>query len=112
MYEHKSKPLISSKAFRKRMLIHILLAMSVVAITLVIGVLGHQYFDGMNTIDALVASITLIGGLGLSIMPESRAGLLFASLYGILSSYVYIGTTSIVIAPIIHRIFHKFHLEK
>lgn len=111
MYEHKSKPLLSKKEFGKRVFVHVLVALLLVALTLVIGTAGHVYFDNMGLVEALVASITLTSGLGISILPETTSGLLFASLYGIISSYVYLATTSIVLAPILHRLFHKFHLE-
>lgn len=86
------------------------MAFSLVFFVLSIGILGHMYFDNMTFGAALIASSTLTSGLGLSIFPESTAGQLFASLYGIFSGYVYIATSSIVMAPIIHRVFHKFHL--
>ena len=111
MYEHKSKPLLSKKEFSKRMFVHVLVALLLVALTIVVGTIGHVYFDNMGVVVALVASITLTGGLGISILPKTSSGLLFASLYGIVSSYVYIATSSIVLAPILHRLFHKFHLE-
>lgn len=111
MYESKHKPLVSAKKFRQRLFFHVLAALVIVMTTLVVGVLGHVYFDDMDLNSAIVAAITLAGGLGLTILPESTAGQLFASLYGILSGYVYIATSSIVLAPIAHRLFHKFHLN-
>ncbi len=111
MYEHKSKPLLSKKEFSRRVFLHLIVAMVLLVFTLTIGTAGHIYFDNMKLVEALVASITLTSGLGISILPETTSGLLFASLYGIISSYVYIATTSIVLAPILHRLFHKFHLE-
>ncbi len=112
MYERKSKPLIDRNAFKKRILLHVLAAFILVVLTLALGVAGHVYFDNMEPIAAFVASITLASGLGLSILPESTSGQLFTSLYGIFSGYVYIATSTIVLAPIIHRIMHKFHLDE
>lgn len=112
MYEHKEKPLLSRKQFRIRMLKHFLAALAVVLLSLFIGVVGHMYFDDMTFGKAVVASTTLMSGLGLSVLPESTHGQLFASLYGILCGYVYIATSSIVIAPVLHRILHRFHLDQ
>jgi len=112
MYENKNKPLASSRAFRKRMLFHLLMAFILVVVTLLIGIAGHVYFDDMKPASALVASITLTSGLGLSILPESTSGQLFASLYGIFSGYIYLATSSIMLAPVLHRILHKFHLDE
>lgn len=111
MYEHKNKPLISRQHFRKRMLNHVLLALTLVVLSLSVGVAGHIYFDDMSFITALVASTTLMSGQGLSVLPESITRQLFASLYGILCGYVYVATSSIIIAPVLHRVFHKFHLD-
>lgn len=112
MYEHKDKPLLPRKQFHVRMLNHFLLALILVALSLSIGVVGHMYFDKMSFGKAVVASTTLMSGLGLSVLPESTHGQLFASLYGILCGYVYIATSSIIIAPVLHRILHKFHLDQ
>ncbi|WNO61343.1 hypothetical protein [Rheinheimera sp. MMS21-TC3] len=112
MYENKSQPLASGKVFGMRILLHLIFAAILVILTLAVGVAGHIYFDNMRFSSALVASITLTSGLGLSILPNTTSGQLFASLYGILSSYIYIATTTIVIAPILHRLFHKFHLDE
>ena len=112
MYENKRKSLINSKAFRKRVLYHILAALLLILVTITLGVAGHVFFDNMSLGTAFVASITLASGLGLSIVPNTLSGQLFASFYGILSGYVYIATSSIVIAPILHRLLHKFHLEE
>lgn len=111
MYESKHKPLASGKVFGKRMLLHLLLALMLVVCSLAMGTAGHVYFDGMTLGTALIASTTLTSGLGLSVFPESAAGQLFASLYGVFSGYVYIATSSIVMAPILHRVLHKFHLD-
>ena len=112
MYESKSKPLIARNAFGKRMFLHVFMALILVVVTLTAGIAGHVYFDDMELGRALVASITLTSGLGLSIFPETASGQLFASLYGIFSGYVYIVTSSIIIAPILHRVLHKFHLDE
>ena len=112
MYESKSSSLIAKKTFIKRMFFHILAALILVVITLVAGIAGHVYFDNMEAGTAFVASVTLTSGLGLSILPETTSGRLFTSFYGIFSGYVYIATSTIVIAPILHRILHKFHLDE
>ena len=112
MYENKKSPLISKPEFRKRLIVHAMLAITLVLLMLLIGVLGHMYFDQMECAKALVASITITAGLGVAILPDSIEGQLFASIYGILSGYIYIATSTIVLAPILHRILHSFHLDE
>lgn len=112
MYENKKEPLITRKHFKQRLILHVLLALLLVGAMLLVGTLGHIYFDDMTTGQALLASITLSSGLGLSILPSSAGGQIFAGVYGLLSGYLYIATCTIVIAPILHRLFHKFHLDE
>ena len=112
MYESKTQPLKTRPAFIQRMSVHVLMALLLVASMLAIGTAGHVYFDDMELSRALVASMTLSSGLGFSILPDSVSGQLFAGLYGIFSNYVYIATCTIVIAPVLHRFFHKFHLDQ
>ncbi|PRB81362.1 hypothetical protein [Pseudomonas sp. MYb185] len=112
MYENKNEPLIARRDFSRRMFLHVLAALVLVLATLVAGIAGHMYFDNMEPGRALIASVTLSSGLGLSIFPESTSGQVFASLYGFFSSYVFIATSTIVIAPVLHRILHKFHLDE
>ena len=111
MYENKKAPLIPIHRFKKRMLMHVVAAVILVVIALLIGVAGHVYFDGMDMSSALVASMTITSGLGMSILPDTMSGKVFASLYGIFSGYIYVATSGIVIAPILHRILHKLHLD-
>jgi hypothetical protein len=111
MYESKNNALITQSAFRMRMLFHVAAAVLLVVITLAVGIAGHVYFESMSPGRALVASITLTSGLGLSVIPQTTSGQLFVSLYGIFSGYVYIATSTIVIAPILHRLLHRFHLD-
>lgn len=112
MYENKGKPLLSKTAFKKRILTHFFGAFVLVVLTLTVGTAGHIYFDDMELRTALIASITLSSGLGLSVLPESDSGKLFTSFYGIFSGYVYIATSSMIIAPILHRVLHKLHLDE
>lgn len=111
MYENKKAPLISTQRFKKRMLMHIFAAFILIVIALVVGITGHVYFNGMDISSALVASMTITSGLGMSILPDTMSGKVFASLYGIFSGYVYVATSGIVMAPILHRILHKLHLD-
>lgn len=110
MYETRHSPLISRAQFHRRLIAHLLVALGVLVLSLAIGVAGHMYFDDMGLVSAVVASTTLMSGLGLSILPDSVSGQLFASLYGIFCGYIYVATSGIIIAPLLHRMLHKFHM--
>jgi hypothetical protein len=43
---------------------------------------------------------------------NSDAAKVFASAYALFSGLVFISATGILLAPIFHRVLHKFHLEE
>ena len=80
-------------------------------LSLVIGMAGYHYFEGMPWIDAFVNSAMLMGGMGPVSELHTDAGKLFAGLYALYCGLVVIIAIGIVAAPLLHRILHHFHLE-
>ncbi len=111
MYESKNQSLISSRAFTIRVAKHVGLALIIIAFTLAVGVVGHLLFEPMNWHDAVLNTALIIAGIGPYILPQSITGKIFLSLYSILVGLTFIATLGLVLAPVAHRIVHKFHLE-
>ena len=87
-------------------------AMAVIAGSLVIGILGYRYIEGMRWIDAYLNAAMLLGGMG-PVDPQLKttAGKLFAGAYALYAGMVVLVAASILIAPVFHRVIHRFHLE-
>ena len=112
MYESKDMPLIPFCAFLKRMLSHFGIASLLIVITLIIGTVGHMIFD--NSIkwhDAALNSAFIANGIGPYIVPQGISGKIFFAIYGMFTSLVFMTTLGVVLAPIAHRILHRFHIE-
>jgi len=79
---------------------------------LLVGVLGYRAFEGMAWIDAFLNAAMLLGGMG-PVPPElhTQSGKVFAGLFALYSGLVVLAAASILIAPVFHRIIHRFHLE-
>jgi hypothetical protein len=43
--------------------------------------------------------------------PQTAAGKLFAGCYALFSGLVFITVAGILLAPVAHRLIHKFHLQ-
>ena len=65
----------------------------------------------MNWIDAFTNSALTLADMGLVTPIVTKAGKIFAGIYALLSGLIFFSVVGIVFAPIIHRIFHKFHLD-
>jgi hypothetical protein len=112
MFEHRSEPLLPRGSFLVRVAGYVAASAAIVGAALGIGVLGYRYFGGLDWIDALVNAAMILGGMGPVDPITSHAGKLFASFYALFSGLLFIGTASILIAPFMHRIMHKMHLDE
>lgn len=112
MYEHKKQPLASRRTFYKRTAWNFLLAFAVLAVSLLIGIAGYTYFADMELIDALHNASMILGGMG-PVKPdiETTPGKLFSSFYALFCGVVFITNIGLILAPAIHRIMHKLHVE-
>src|SRR5690606_33321970 len=98
--------------FTRRMVLHVFYALLLVLITLVIGALGHLWLYGSSFHDALVNAAFIIGVLGAYSMPDTVRGRIFFAAYGFFVGLVVMATLGVVLAPLAHRIMHKFHLDE
>jgi hypothetical protein len=112
MFEHRTDPLLPRHHFLNRVLVYSALASLVVGAALGLGVAGYHYLGGLPWIDALVNASMILGGMGPVDPISSHAGKLFASFYALFSGLLFIGAASLVLAPFVHRIMHKLHLDE
>jgi len=111
MFEHRSEPILPTHAFAVRVVTHLLLSTLVVGAALGLGVAGYHYLGGLPWIDSLVNASMILGGMGPVDPIASDAGKYFASFYALFSGLLFIGAASIVLAPFMHRILHKLHID-
>jgi hypothetical protein len=94
------------------MLAHTGVAFLVIAISLIIGMLGYRDYERMSWLDAFVNAAMLLGGMGPIKTDLSDAGKLFAGIYALYAGLVFIAVMSIMVAPVVHRVLHRFHWEE
>ena len=109
MYEPPYTPPLSARRFALRMLVHACLAMSLVGISLFAGMMGYKHYEQMSWLDAFLNSAMLLGGMGPVKTELSAPGKLFAGLYALYAGLLFIAVMSIILAPVVHRVLHRFH---
>lgn len=112
MYESKGEALLPRPHFYRRLAVHVLWALLLIVATLMIGVSAHLWFEQISWYDALLNSAMIVSGLGPYIVPASIAGKIFFALYSILVGLMFVATLGLILAPLAHRIIHKFHLDE
>lgn len=112
MYEHKKQPLAPLPVFFSRVVRNVAFGIFILFVCLMIGVIGYHYTDDIPWLDALHNASMILSGMGPVIEIHSDGGKWFSSLYAIFSGVIFITNIGIILAPVIHRFFHKLHIEK
>jgi hypothetical protein len=79
MYEGKHKKVISKQVFIRRMVIHILLGFSLIAVALFIGISGYHWIAELNWVDSLLEASMILGGMGPIKLLKTTGAKIFAS---------------------------------
>src|SRR4051812_115902 len=111
MFEHRSHPLLSRRAFLLRVGRSVACATVLLGACLGIGVGGYHFIEGLPWVDALLNASMILSGMGPVNPLHTTAGKLFASFYALLSGVAFISTMGILLAAPLHRLMHRFHLE-
>src|SRR6202142_2380350 len=78
---------------------------------LAIGVAGYAGFEGMSFVDAYVNAAMILSGMGPIGELKTTAGKIFGGPYAIFSGLIIVIASGFVLAPIFHRVLHRFHVE-
>ena len=111
-FEKKEQPLLPKAAYRARVMANVLAGLLILAIFLGIGVLGYHATCDFTWIDSLLNASMILSGMGPIGDIPTDTGKWFASIYALVSGVVFITTIGIIIAPVVHRAFHRFHLDE
>lgn len=109
MYEPKIHPPIPPERFVRRMLLHAAAALALLLLSLMLGMAGYEYYEQLSWRSAFLNAAMLLGGMGPVDAPRTDAGKLFAGLYALYAGLVFLIVAGLVLAPVVHRIMHKFH---
>ncbi len=109
--ENRHARLLSRPEFVRRQASYTAIALAIVGGSLWIGMLGYRTLEHMSWIDAFVNAAMLLGGMGPVGQLQTYGGKLFAGLYAIYCGMVLIISVGVLIAPLLHRVMHRFHLE-
>lgn len=80
-------------------------------LSLGIGMAGYMAFESLSATDAFLNASMLLGGMGPVDPPKHESGKLFAGMYALYAGLVFIVAAGLVVAPVAHRLLHRFHWE-
>lgn len=116
MLERRHERLAPVSVFVKRMAASVVLAGALALIALAVGVAGYHWLAGFGWVDSLLEASMILGGMGPvhadGIADATRYAKVFISGYALMCGLVFIAVMGIVLAPITHRMLHKFHIDE
>ena len=110
-FEHRRQKVIPVRRFALRLGRAMLLYIAIAVVGLAIGMAGYAWTEGMSGVDAFVNAAMILSGMGPVDQLRTDAGKVFAGLYAIFSGLFVVIATGFVLAPIFHRVLHRFHVE-
>jgi len=111
-YEHRNDQLAPRSVFIKRVIAALAVALALILVALTIGISGYHFIAGFNWVDSLLEASMILGGMGPIKELPSDSAKVFASIYALFSGIIFIGVMGIILAPVVHRIMHKFHVDE
>ena len=112
MYEHRRQPLLPHSRFVHRMRRHAGGAAVLVLATLLLGMAGYHWIEELSWIDAYLNAAMILGGMGPVSELKSPAGKFFAGSYALFAGLVFLLAVDVIVAPLLHRAMHHFHLDE
>jgi len=111
MSEKNHTQLLSISKLFAHLMRNIIWGMLFIALALFVGMLGYHEFEHKPWIDAFAEASMILSGMGPLSPLNTFGGKLFAGCYALFSGLAFIAVIALIFAPVIHRFFHKIHLE-
>ena len=106
-----SKPAVRLATLLGRFARSALLGAASIALSLLAGMAGYHYFEGLPWLDAFSNAAMILSGMGPLAQPQTAGGKMFAGLYALYSGLAVVLITGITFAPLVHAFLYRLHLE-
>ena len=111
-FERRGEPLLPRRDYYRRLGRHVLIAVGLLLAGILVGMVGYHVLEGQSWTDAFANAAMILSGMGPLDPIRTPAGRIFAGFYAIVSGVAFLTTVGILLAPVVHRALHRFHLER
>ena len=111
MPEPGSKPAVRRATLLRRFARSVLLGAALIALSLLAGMAGYHYLEGLPWLDAFSNAAMILSGMGPLAQPQTPGGKVFAGFYALYSGLAVVLITGITFAPLVHAFLYRLHLE-
>jgi hypothetical protein len=111
MLENKNQPVAPISVFKRRIAKSFMFGMAIMFFCLLLGVVGYHYTADIGWLDSLHNASMILSGMGPVVTINNTLGKLFSSFYALFSGVIFITNIGVMLAPAIHRFFHRMHVQ-
>jgi hypothetical protein len=111
LLERIKHPLLPRRLFIRRTLWYAAFSFITLFFSLGMGMLGYHHFAKLPWVDSFLNASMILTGMGPIDPMPNEASKIFAGCYALFSGIAFLSIVAVLFAPILHRIFHVFHLE-
>lgn len=112
MFESRKQKLLPFPKFIRRLIFTLAFAAAILAIAIAFGMLGYHFIAGFDWLDAFLEASMILTGMGPVGQLKSSGAKIFASFYALFSGVIFLTCIAVTLAPVLHRILHKFHIDE
>jgi hypothetical protein len=109
--ERRHQPVLPTGQFVLRLGRWAGLALAVVVISLSVATCAYHYLESFSWLESFLNAAMILGGMGPVDPLKTDAGKIFASFYALYSGLAILSVAGLILAPVVHRFLHKFHVE-
>jgi hypothetical protein len=111
LLERKGYPLLPKNKFIRRALWYAAFSFLTLIFSLGIGMVGYNYFAHLPWVDSFLNASMILTGMGPIDPMPNESSKIFAGCYALFSGIAFLSIVAVLFAPILHRLFHMFHLD-
>jgi hypothetical protein len=89
-----------------------LFSLTLIVISVFIGLTGYRIFADMNWVDSFHMSCMILTGMGPVMEMKTDTAKIFSSFYALYSGVAFLSIVGVFLTPIIHRLLHILHIER
>ncbi len=110
-FERHHQELAPRTIFLWRLVRNFVAALLVITSTLAAGTYGFVLLEQLSLIDAIHNSTRIIAGMEPSKAATNDVGKWFEIVYHLVARFIVVIATALFLAPLLHRIMHRFHIK-
>jgi NhaP-type Na+/H+ or K+/H+ antiporter len=85
--------------------------LAVIVVAMVVGIAGYMYFGEMELPQAFANAAMILSGMGPLDNLSKTSVYVFEGIYALVCGLIFFAVAGLVLAPLLHRMLHRFHIE-